>query len=162
MNKIITNISRATVYFMGLSVFIVCALLLPEIAREEVVENVENTKLVFPFLIGAWILATPVLIALYQTLKLIKYIERNEAFSSKSVQVLQNIKTCTFIFNILVVLGAVIVLPYGRSVGEDMTAFITLGFIVTFVSSTVAVFISVLQKLLQDAILIKSENDQII
>ncbi len=46
--------------------------------------------------------------------------------------------------------------------GEDITGFISLGFMLTFASLVIAVFVTVLQRLLQEAINIKSENDLIV
>ncbi|GAC43654.1 hypothetical protein PPOP_3053 [Paenibacillus popilliae ATCC 14706] len=46
--------------------------------------------------------------------------------------------------------------------GEDITGFISLGIMLTFASMVIAVFAAVLQRLLQEAIDIKSENDFIV
>lgn len=46
--------------------------------------------------------------------------------------------------------------------GEDITGFISLGLMLTFASMVIAVFAAVLQRLLQEAIDIKSENDLIV
>jgi hypothetical protein len=45
---------------------------------------------------------------------------------------------------------------------EDVTFMVTIGFVFTFVSSVIAVFVAVLQKLLSDAVALKSENDLIV
>lgn len=162
MKLYIVVIAKAVVYLMGLAVLLVCGILLPEIAREETARHAGNEPLVYPFLIGAWVLAMPVFVALYHTLKLLSYIEESKAFSQHSVKALQNIKRCAVLLSILIVLGAVTVIGWARSVepSEDVTHVITLGFLFTFASSVVATFAAVLQRLLQEAIVIKTENDQ--
>lgn len=163
MRKGLTHITRGIVYLMAVSVFAVCAILLPELAREEAVGKV-NPPSSYPFLIGAWVLSIPIFTALYQTLKLVSYIDENSAFSNRSVKALQIIKYCSIAFSILIVLGtgAVIVLARSANPSEDVAGLITMGFIFTFVSSIIAAFVAVLQRLLNDAIEMKRENDLIV
>jgi hypothetical protein len=160
MKNGLTFITRGVIYLMAFAVIVVCLILLPELAREEAVGKA-NPPQAFPFLIAAWALSIPIFIALKQTLKLLGYIDTNKAFSKLSVKALQNIKTCAIVFNILIIAGAITVIISARSIdpGEDITPVVTLGFIFTFTSSVIATFIAVLQRLLQDAIDIKSEND---
>jgi len=145
------------------AVITVCAILLPELAREEAVGKA-NPPSATPFLIGAWFLSTPIFIALHQTLKLLNYIDKNMAFSQASVNALQNIKFCALIFSLLIVAGAisVVVLARVNDPTEDITPVFTIGFIITFASGVIVTFVAVLQRLLHDAITIKSENDLIV
>ena len=46
--------------------------------------------------------------------------------------------------------------------GEDITHIIMMGLIITFGSTVIAIFAGLLQKLLKDAIRMKSENDMIV
>ena len=87
----VTTITRVFVYLIAAGVFSVCALLLPEIAREEARSN-PHAGPVLPYFLGAWILSIPVFIALYETHKLLGYIDENKAFSALSIQALQRIK----------------------------------------------------------------------
>lgn len=161
-NNLIT-ITKGSVYLIGIAVITVCAILLPELAREEAVGKV-NPPSSYPFLIGAWILSLPIFIALHQTLKLINYVKQNKAFSNKSVKALKYIKYSTLVFSFLIVSAviAVIVLTRGANPPEDITPVITIGFIFTFVSSLITTFVAILERLLKDAINIKSKNDLII
>lgn len=160
MKKSLTIVTKGIVYLMGTAVIMVCAILLPELAREEAVGKV-NPPTAFPFLIGAWVLSIPIFIALYQTLKLVSLIDENKTFSIQSVKALQTIKYCSMAFGILIVAGVTVVIILARSINptEDVTPIFTLGFIFTFASSLVATFFAVLERLLMDAIIIKSEND---
>ena len=160
MKQGLTSITRGIIYLMGFALITVCAILLPELAREESVGRVTPPS-PYPFLIGAWILSTPIFVALHQTLKLLSHVDGNKAFSNHSVKTLQNIKFCSIVFSAMIIVGVVTVVLVTRSVNptEDVTPIVTLGFVFTFVSSAAATFIAVLQKLLKVAIDIKSEND---
>jgi hypothetical protein len=160
MTQGLTIFTRAVVCLMAIGVLSVCGILLPEIAREEAVGKVNHPSPA-PFLIVAWVLSIPIFVALYQTFRLLGYIDSNKAFSYLAVKSLQIIKICAVIFSVLLVLGAVIVIVIAKSVDptEDVTPVVSIGFVLTFVSSVIATFAAVLQRLLKDAIDIKSEND---
>jgi hypothetical protein len=164
MKRISTYLAKSVVYLVGVAALSVCFILLPELAREESVGKQTNPYMTGLFLVTAYIIATPFFVALYQTLKFLKHIDDNNAFSVDSVKVLQQIKLCVIIFNVLVITAAVSGLIIARIIEptEDVTFVFTFVFICTFISSIIAVFVAVLQKLLQDAIDLKSENDLIV
>jgi biotin transporter BioY len=101
--------------------------------------------------------AIPFYFALYQAFKLLIYIDKNTAFSELSVKALKNIKYCAIAISILYVLG----MPLFYLIAEldDAPGIILIGMVIIFASMVVAVFAAVLQKLLKNAIDIKSEND---
>jgi hypothetical protein len=160
MKRRLTIITRGIVFLMAIAVLAVCGILLPELAREEAVAN-PNAGPAYPFLIAGWILALPIFAGLYQALKLIGFIEGDKAFSNRSIATIKNIKTCAIAFSVMIVIGAitVILITRGADPREDVTPVVSLGFIFTFVSIVVATFAAVLQRLLHDALQIKSEND---
>lgn len=163
MKKGLLIITKGVIFLLAISVLAVCAILFPELAREESLGKA-TPPVVYPFLIGAWVLSLPIFYALQQTLKLVSYIDTNMAFSFLSVKALRNIKRSAIVFSILIILGALTVIIMARSADakEDITHIFTLCFIFTFISSVIATFVAVLQKLLEDAIEMKKENDLII
>lgn len=74
-----------------------------------------------------------------------------------SVQVLKKIKYCAIIISCLYVVG--MPLFYLMAEKDDAPGIIVIGLIIIFASMVIAVFAAVLQKLLKEAIDIKSEND---
>ena len=160
MKQRLTIITRVVVCLMGIGIIAICAILLPELAREEAIGKA-IPPLAYPFLIGAWVLSIPIFVALYQTLKILGYIDQNKAFSGLSVKSLNYIKYCSIVFSILIAVGAITVIILAQSADprEDLVPIATLGFIFTFASLIIAVFVAVLQRLLRDVIYIKSEND---
>ena len=116
----------------------------------------EDTKPYHLFAWGLYVPAIPFFVAVYQTMKLLKYIDKNRAFSDESVYALRMIRYCGFI--IAVMFGAS--LPFLDQVGpvgyHVLTPIVT---VVVIASLAVAVFAAVLQKLLKNALDIKAEND---
>ncbi|MDU0200940.1 DUF2975 domain-containing protein [Paenibacillus sp. MAH-36] len=101
--------------------------------------------------------AIPFYIALYQAFKLLSYIDKNQAFSELSVTALKNIKYCAITISALYLLGMPLYYLIARRV--DPPIITVTGWVIIFASIVIAVFAAVLQKLLQEAIHIKSEND---
>ena len=151
---------RAAIYLCGLAVVAVCGVLLPEGAREEAIAN-PHAGPVYPYLIGAWVTTIPIFIALYQTLKLLGFIDEDKAFTSDSIKALKNIRNCALLFAALIVLGAAAVLITAKIIDptEDVTPVGVIGFIFVFISVVIATFVTVLMRLLQQATDIKSENE---
>jgi hypothetical protein len=109
-----------------------------------------------PFLVYAYVASIPFFVALYQAFILLKYIGRNEVFSSKSVKTLRIIKYCAIII-VGFIAGGVIILLLGES--DDRPPILAMGTLTSFVAIVIATAAAVFERLLQAAIDIKSEND---
>ncbi|UUZ97391.1 DUF2975 domain-containing protein [Paenibacillus sp. P25] len=94
---------------------------------------------------------------MYQAFKLLGYIDKNRAFSEITVKALKNIKYCAITISTLYLLG--MPLYYLMQERVDPPGIIAIGLVIIFSSMVIAVFAAVLQRLLQEAINIKSEND---
>lgn len=156
--------SKIVVYLAAAAALAVCVVLLPELAREAAVEQPVTAYLGKYFLIGAYVLSIPFFVALWQTLRLLHYLDAGEAFSAKSVKALQNIQICAVVFSVLMVIATVAAMSVARSINphEDVTHIVAIGFIFTFIASVIATVVAVLRRLLQSAVDIKSENDLIV
>ena len=119
----------------------------------------ELADLQYPVLIGMYAAMVPFFFALYQTLKLLSYIDKNKAFSELSVKALRNIKYCAIAVSILYVLEMPFLYLLTKA---DDTPGVLIGIVIVFASTVIAVFSAVLQKLLQNAVDIKSENDLVV
>lgn len=151
MNRSSTLFLRLAVFVLGAVVLALCIFALPAGIMSD------NTGMYRPILLGLYIPAIPFYIALYQALKLLDYIDKNNAFSGLSVQALKKIKYCAIIISALFAAG----MPYIYVVADrdDAPGVIVIGLVIIGASLVIAVFSAVLQKLLQNAIDIKSEND---
>lgn len=148
---------KLTVILLAFPVIAACVFLLPWLIRDTMRSDWEYAYLLYPILIAMYLSAIPFFIALYQTFQLLNYIDRNNAFSERSVRALRNIKRCAVTISGLYVLS----MPFFFLMGDrdDAPGVVLIGMILIFAPVVIAVFAAVLQKLLTSAIEIKSEND---
>jgi MFS family permease len=142
---------RAVVFLMGAVVLGLCLFLLP-------IGIISDTTGYYrPILIGMYVPAIPFFFALFQSLKLLGYIDKNTAFSHLSVKALKNIKYCGIAISALYAAG----MPYifHAADRDDAPGVVAIALVIIFASAVIAVFAALLQRLLQNAIDIKSEND---
>lgn len=150
-----TLLLRIAVWLIGIAVLALCVYVLPFIPNELAKTNYHWMDILF--VTDIYLTTIPFFVALFHTLKLLGYIDKGIAFSELSVISLKYIKYCAFIFSILYM----IVLPifYLYADADDAPGLMLLGLVITFASVLIGVFASILQKLLKNAIDIKSEND---
>lgn len=146
-----TLLLRLAVLVMGLMVLALCIIALPTGIESD------ETGYYRPILIGMYLTTIPFYIAMFQTLKLLNYVDKNTAFSEKSVKALKYIKYCAG--SISVVYGASLPYFYYAAQQDDAPGVVVIGMLFTFAPLVIAVFAAVLQILLRNAIAIKSEND---
>lgn len=146
-----TLILKATVIVIGILVLTLCIWVLPVGIRSD------NTGYYRPILLGLYIPAIPFFVALYQAFKLLSYIDKNKTFSELSVGSLKNIKYCALAICGLFAAGMPYI--YYAANRDDAPGVVLIGMVIMGASLVIAVFAGVLQKLLQNAIDIKSEND---
>ena len=122
--------------------------------------NPDYAYMLYPIVIGMYLSMIPFFGALYQAFKLLGYIDKSQAFSELSVKALKKIKFCAIIISGLYV----VIEPFVFLVAEldDAPGLVIFGTVPIFASMVIAVFAAVLQRLLQEAIDIKSENDLIV
>jgi len=147
---------KIAVILIGIPVLALCIFLVPKIGNfaEELYPDMAYMKsLVFVVMYGA---AVPFYFALYQAFNLLRYIDGNTAFSELSVKALKNIKCCAITISGLYVISSPLFYFIGKKVDPPIGV---VGIIIIFASLVIALFAAVLQKLLKEAIDIKSEND---
>lgn len=152
-----TTFLKAVIVLFGVAVLAMCIFLVPGIADFAVKLYPEFTLIKALIIIVLYGAAVPFYIALYQAFKLLGYIDQNQAFSDIAVRVLKNIKYCAAAIIGWFVLG--MPLFYLLAERDDAPGIIVIGLIIIFASMVIAVFAAVLQKLLYEAIALKSEND---
>lgn len=146
---------KISIFLIGLPVLAFCVLGLPWIANNPA--NPDYANILYSILIIMYISAIPYFIALYQAFRLLSYIDKNNAFSGNSVLALKKIKFSAISISILYVLGMPSFFLLGDT--DDAPGIILIGLIIIFASIVISVFAAVLQRLLTEAISIKSDND---
>ncbi|PFN80633.1 hypothetical protein COJ85_29915 [Bacillus sp. AFS076308] len=149
---------KAAVTFMGIPVLALCIFGLSWLAKNPF--NPDYDHILYPILIGMYVSVIPYFVALFQAFKLLSYIDKDQAFSELSVTALKRIKFCAMTISGLYI----VILPFVFLVAEldDAPGLVIVGMVPIFASMVIAVFAAVLQRLLQEAIDIKSENDLVV
>ncbi|AOZ91195.1 DUF2975 domain-containing protein [Paenibacillus crassostreae] len=163
MKRSSTLFLKIAVIFIGIPVLALCLFLLPMIANEahEAAERgFDLAFVVYGILLVMYVSAIPFYFALYQSFKLLSYIDKNQAFSELSVKALKKIKNCALTITGLYVVALPLV--YIMAEIDDAPGLILIGMVMIFAPLVIAVFAAVLQRLLKEAIDIKSENDLIV
>jgi len=112
-----------------------------------------------PFLAYVYLGAIPFFIGLYQAFKILGFVAKNNTFSHATVKALRTIKYCSFITAGAVVAADAFLMIAARSNGEDAAGAVMLGLITTFASVVVGTATAVFERVVQNAVDIKSEND---
>ena len=151
MNQGSTLFLKSVIVLIGMVVLAICIFILPTGIRTD------QTGYYSPILYGLYVTAVPFFIALYQALKLLSYIDKNKAFTELSVKALKNIKHCAMAISILFASG----MPYIYYAADldDAPGVVAIAFIIIFSSFVIATAAALFQRLFQNAVDIKSEND---
>lgn len=157
IKRVPTVFLRGVVLLLGLIVLALCIFALPEAWRGGPLEFPAVGYAVQLIVIGMYLTAVPFYIGLWQTLLLLNHIDRNAAFSVASVRALRTIKWCAGVISAFYI---AFVFPfYLIAEVDDAPGLILMSMVVACAPIAVAVFAAVLERLLQNAIEMKSEND---
>ncbi|MCU5378425.1 DUF2975 domain-containing protein [Bacillus cereus] len=148
---------KTAIILIGIPVFALCIFLIPNIGNYAADLYPDIAYIKYLVLINLYATVIPFYFALYQAFKLVSYIDKGNAFSKLSVRALKKIKQCAITISVLYVVG--MPLFYLVAERDDAPGIMIIGMILIFASMVIAVFAAVLQRLLKDAIDIKSEND---
>ena len=111
-----------------------------------------------PFLAYIYLAFVPFFVGLYQAFKILGYARQNEIFSQRSVRALRIIKYCALTTAIFI-LGAEAYLFIFIRGKDDIAGGVMMGVFIIFVSAIIATAAAVFERILQNAVDIKSEND---
>lgn len=109
-----------------------------------------------PFLAYAYVASIPFFMALYQAFKLLGYAGQNKIFSREAVKALRTIKHCAIAI-IGFVAVSVIFMVFGDP--DDRPPGVFMRILIAFPSIVVATAAAVFERITQNAVDIKSEND---
>jgi len=152
---------RASTIFLQVVIALFGAGILAWLLWEPHGEGVNAHKTFFavyldPFIAYIYIGSIPFFVAIYQAIKLLGYVGRDEVFSERSVRALRTIKYCSLIIIGFVAVSALFMIGGDR---DDRPAGVFLRLLITFPSIVVAAAAAVFERILQNAVDIKSEND---
>lgn len=109
-----------------------------------------------PFLAYAYIGSIAFFVALFQAFKVLGYAGQNQVFTQAAVKALRTIKYCAMTIIGFVVVGELFIM-FNDS--DDRAGGVFMGVLITFGSIVMATAAAVFERILQNAVDIKSEND---
>ena len=109
-----------------------------------------------PFLAYAYIASIPFFVALYQAFQVLGYAGQNKVFSQAAVKALRTIKYCAISIIGFVVAGEIFIM-LGNS--DDRAGGVFMGILITFGSVVIATAAAMFERILQNAVDIKSGNN---
>src|SRR6185503_17751817 len=110
-----------------------------------------------PFLAYAYLASTPFFVALYQAFKVLGYIGQDKAFSQATVKALRTIKFCALAIIGFVAVGELFIM-LGNS--DDRAGGVFMGILITFGSAVIATAAAIFDRVLQNAVDMKSRTTQ--
>ncbi|NDV68861.1 DUF2975 domain-containing protein [Dysgonomonas sp. 25] len=111
-----------------------------------------------PFLAYVYISSISFFVVLYQVFRLLGYVRKDRIFSPESVKALRIIKYCAIAL-ILFIAGAEAYFFIIQRATEDIAGGVAIGLFMIFISAIIGTAATVAEKILQNAVDMKSEND---
>lgn len=156
MKRTSTLFLQAVIVLIGL---VALAILIRMPLTEGRATNLDLFSIYFdPLILYVYASSIAFFVALYKAFKLLGYIGQNKIFSSQSVKALKSIKYCAIILGILIVAAGVFIRIFHHK-DDDPAGFIAICMVMTFATAVVATAAAIVEKILQNAIDMKSEND---
>lgn len=150
-----TLLLRLAIIFFGVVVLLLGVFFLPWLAKTGT--DAFPDPLIFAIVGGMALTLPPFFFALYQALILLKQIDAQEAFTQVSKAAIKKIKRAAFTITGIYML----LLPVFYIIAEldDAPGVVVIGILLAGAPLVIAVFAALLEKLLESALAIKSEND---
>lgn len=144
---------KTIIGILAFTVLVLHVFVLPRIILAEFKSDFDY----LPILLGIYLPAIAFSIALHSAWNLLGLIDRNLAFSKLSIKALRRIKYCSFIISTLYAIG----LPYIFMLAQedDAPGLALLGLIFTFGPFVIGAAAAVFQRIFQNALDIKFENE---
>lgn len=111
-----------------------------------------------PFILYGYLASLAFFFVLYKVFRLLGYMGQNKVFSLPAVRALRQIKLAAIVLGLAIVAGGVYIAT-SHHPDDDPAGFLGMCIITTFACAVVATAAAVFQRMLQNALDIKSEND---
>lgn len=148
---------RAVLLLVGLAV-LAGLLWEPHLEGRNAHANLVTIYLRDPFLAYVYLGALPFFFGLVQAFRLLGYVGQGQACSPDAVTALRRIKYCALVV-IGFIVGAEVFLILGPNDGEDRAGGVAMGIFTGLPCLVAATTAAVLERVLQNAVELKSEND---
>lgn len=153
-----TLLLKTTLVLMGLVGLAIAIFVLPNFYEGALAEFPYAPKSILTIVVALYAVTLPYFFVLLQSWKLLVLIDKSIAFSLNAVHAFRNIKFASFLGCLLLMIGFVPFL-YPIAEVEDAPGLLLYGFLFACIPFVVSVFAALLEKVFQNAVEMKSEND---
>jgi len=150
MKSFSTLFLKIVIVLMGIPIIGILIFMLPVILKDASESSYKMAYILYSILALMYFTAVPYFYALYQGLRLLSYIDKNKAFSELSVNSLRKIKISASIISLIYLAGMPLFFILGEV--DDAPGVVLMGIIFIFAPGVIAIFASVLQRILQEAL----------
>lgn len=124
-------------------------------------QNLDLFRIYFdPFILYVYASSIAFFVALYKAFRLLGYVGQNQVFSLNSVKALRSIKYCAILLSLLIAMAGLYIIIFHNK-DDDPAGFLAICIVTTFVSIVVATVAAVFEKIFQNGVDIKSENERL-
>lgn len=152
-----TLLLRLAVTVIGLGVAALCAFLLPLIWQAAYIEYPQNGYAVRTVVAAMYVAAVPFYLGIYKGWLTLNDIDKNKAFSMRSVKSLNTISLCAGIISVIYIFCLPFFYIWAQS--DDAPGLVLIGLFFVGMPLIISVAVALLARLLAEAVTIKSEND---
>lgn len=143
---------KLAVCVLTIPALMLCILGLPFLISNPV--NPKYATIIYPVLACVYLAVIPYFISLYQVLRILSDIGKNEAFSQLTASALKKLKYCAIVTSSLFVVALPFVFQIAQA--DDAPGLVLIGLFITSIPIIIAVLTDILQKLLKNALNIKT------
>jgi Protein of unknown function (DUF2975) len=157
MKRVSTIFLQIVIVLLGIGV-LAALLWEPQVEGRNV--NATQFEIYFqdPFLAYIYLAFLPFFVGLYQVFRMLGYARRDEIFSERAVRALRIIKYCAITTAIFIIGAEAYIFIFVRGT-DDIAGGVAMGLFIIFISAVTATAAAVFERILQNAVDIKSEND---
>jgi len=157
MKRVSTIFLQIVIVLLGIGV-LAALLWEPQVEGRNV--NATQFEIYFkdPFLAYIYLAFVPFFVALYQAFKMLGYVRRDEIFSQRAVRSLRIIKYCALITATFILGALAYIFIFVRGT-DDIAGGVAMGLFIIIVSAIIAAAAAMFERILQNAVDIKVEND---
>ena len=157
MKRALTILLQAVILLLGVGLF-ACLLWEPQVEGRNLHATQFEIYFQDPFLLYIYLAFIPFFVGLTRVFKILGNARRNELFSHGSVRGLRIIKYCALTTAVFI-LGAEVYLFIFIRGKDDIAGGVMMGVFIIFVSAVIATAAAVFERILQNSMDRKSEND---
>jgi len=157
MKRVSTMFLKIALIIMGLGVLALCTLLLPLLWNDVAINFRDYSYAVYAVFSAMFVAAIPFFVGLYQAWRLLTYIDNGLHFSKQSAKSVRTIVTAAASISFIYIISMPFFYIWGDN--DDAPGLIVIGMVLVGVPMVIAVFGSVLHRLITEATDIKAENE---